>query len=72
MIFAHIKNTENFLVGTIDQAGDVYSIMWRERRKEHPPGNVHTPESEKYPNAEEAKQAVYRVVPNAQIYEVSE
>lgn len=68
MIVAHIKNNDGNVTGTINNDNSGFRIVWKER-KNNPPGNIHTIESELYPTIEAARQAVYKVLQNAQVIE---
>ena len=68
MSYACIKDQSGSLIGSIEQSGGGYRIVWKERM-ENAPGNVHRMEHEIYPTTEEARQEVYRISPNSQIIE---
>lgn len=69
MIRAHILVDDTTLVGSIHEDRSGFRISWRERSEDysHP---VSTTENSLYVSIEEARQGVYKTVPNATINEV--
>ena len=69
MLRAHILRDDTTLIGSIHEDRSGFRISWRKRSEDfsHP---VSTTENLLYATIEEARQGVYKIVPNAMINDV--